>query len=110
MMYGMTWEQYWFGSPWMARDYKDTYFLKRRVQNENMWLQGAYIRDALESVIGTAFGNRKIEYAKKPYDIFQKTHAEKQAEIENERQRIIDYLNSLQTRSKKQGVDQHGKP
>ena len=109
MLYGMTWKEYWYGTPWMARDYKEAYYLKRRAANENLWLQGAYIRSAVESVIVSSFGGKRSEYERKPYDLFPKTHAEKQAEIENERQKLIDYLNSV-ARKHKQGVEKNGKP
>lgn len=98
--YGMTWKQFWYGDPWMVKDYRDAYILKRRTENENLWLQGAYIYNAFQAVIATAFGKQREKYVEKPFDIFPKTEAEKHQERVNERNRIIRYLNSWLTKSK----------
>ena len=111
MLYGMSWRQYWFGDPWMAADYREYYNLKRREKNEELYLQGAYFYNALQAVIGTAFGKRKIDYLKEPLDIYPKTKIEKEAEIKEERQKLIRYLTALKIsadRKQQQGVDQDG--
>lgn len=95
MSYGMTYEQYWLGTPMMAKAYREAYMLKRRVQNENMWLQGLYIHNAVEAVVGTALGKQKLKYVPQPFDIFPKTKLEEEQEKERERQRLIAYLNTL---------------
>lgn len=65
---------------------------------------------ALQSVIGTAFGKQRIKYIEKPLDLFEKTKAEKNQEIRNERQRLINYLDKLRrSADTKQGVDKYGK-
>ena len=65
---------------------------------------------ALQSVIGTAFGKQRIKYIEKPLDLFERTKAEKNQEIRNERQRLINYLDKLRRPADtKQGVDKYGK-
>ena len=109
--YGMTYEQFWYGDPWMTVSYAKAYLLKKRVLNEELWLQGIYMTHALTSVIGSAFGKKKINYITKPLDVFPKTEAEKKREILAERQRLIDSLNRWkQSVVNKTGVDKHGKP
>ena len=112
-MYGMSWREFWHGDPWAAVHYRDAHNLKRRMRNEELWLQGLYIRDAVESVMGSMNGKR-ISYLKQPLDIFPKTKAEKEAEIEAERKKLIEYLSAFKAnsdaRNQKQGVGQNGKP
>ena len=111
MLYGMTYDEYWFGDPWMARAFAQYDLLKRRRMNEELWLNGIYVANAFQTVLGNAFGKQKLKYLEKPLEIFEKTEAEKQQEVRNERQRLINWLNTLkQSADSKQGVDKHGKP
>jgi hypothetical protein len=111
MLYGMTYEQYWFGDPWMTRAYAQYYLLKRRARNEELWLQGIYNANAFQTVLGNAFGKKNLKYLEKPLEIFEKTEAEKEQEARDERNKLINWLNALKkSADKKQGVDQNGKP
>ena len=96
----------------MVRAFAQTYLLKRRARNEELWLEGIYMANAFQTVIGNAFDSkRKHKYLDKPLDIFEKTEAEKQQEVRAERQKLIDWLNKLkQSADKKQGVGKDGKP
>ena len=111
MLYGMTYDEYWFGDPWMARAYAQYYLLKRRQMNEELWLEGIYMANAFQTVLGNAFSKRKLKYLEEPLDIFEKTEAEKEQEIRQERQKLINFLSKLKmSADKKQGVDKHGEP
>lgn len=116
MAYGMTYEQYWYGDPWMTRAYAQAYLYRRKVENENAWILGAYIANAVTIAIANTFGKRKHDYLKKPLDLFPKTEAEEQAEIREERKKLIALLNGIKKRSvqkeknKNTGSDQNGKP
>jgi len=79
----------------MAAAYREAYLLKRRVHNEDMWIQGAYFFDAVGAVISTSFGGKRRDYAKKPYDLFPKTALEKKQEAREERRKLIQYLTRL---------------
>lgn len=94
----MTYEQYWEGDPWMVRAYAQAYILKRRVENENAWIQGSYIANAVSIAIGNCFGKKRLDYLKKPFDLFPKTEAEQAADIRAERQKVINYLSKLAMR------------
>lgn len=94
----------------MVRAYAQAYLMQRKVTNEEMWLQGIYMCHALQSVIGTAFGNKRIKYIEKPLEIYEKTKLEKDQEIRMERQKLINWLNKLKLSSTKTGVDKDGKP
>ena len=93
LVYGMTWEQYWFGDPWIAEAYREAHLLRRRMINEELWISGLYNTSAFGSVIASAFGKRK-DYAEKPFDIFPKTQIEKREEERHERNKLIATLNA----------------
>jgi hypothetical protein len=99
LMYGMTYRQYWFGDPWMARDYRIAYGLKQREDNARMWLQGLYDFRAFETVLSNAFlpkGKTPHKYIEKPLDIFPKTKAEKEAEAEKAREKAIAFFTNFE--------------
>lgn len=112
--YGMTWEQFWYGDPWMASAYAQAYLLKRKIENENAWIQGAYVANAFGTVLSNAFGKKKVDYLKKPLDIFPKTEAEQKAEVREERRKLITWLNGIKKLSSRKnnntGSGQNGKP
>ena len=93
MSYGMTYDQYWYGTPDMVKAYKEAFILQRRMRNEEMWLNGMYTLKALEAVIGSSFGKKKINYVSEPFNIFPKTKLEEEQKKIQERQKLIDYLN-----------------
>ena len=97
----MTYEQFWFGDPWMAKAYKEKHLLERRQKNEEMWVNGAYQLSALSVALNNAFNKHKINYIKEPFNLFPKTEAEKEIEKREERQKLIEWLNKL-TISKKE--------
>lgn len=92
MLYGMTYNQFWHGNPWMARHYKEMHNLQRREKNEEMWINGMYQLSALSVALNNAFNKNKIKYIEKPFEIFPKSKAEKEQEIRAERQKLIDTL------------------
>lgn len=93
IVYGMTWEQYWFGDPWMAEAYREAHILRRKMRNEELWLMGMYNQSAVGAVVASAFGNRKVDYVDKPFNIFPKTKIEKEEEKRNEKMKLIETLN-----------------
>ena len=112
IVYGMTYEQYWYGDPWMTRAYAQAYLSRRKVENEQAWIQGAYIANAVTVAIANAFGKRKVDYLKQPLDLFPKTEAETQEEIRKEREKLIAWLNRMKSANKKKntGSESDGKP
>ena len=114
MVYGMSYEDYWFGDPWMTRAYAQAYLLKRKIDNENAWIQGAYMANAFGTVIANSFGKKKTNYLEKPMDLFPKSEAEQKAEIREERKKLINWLNGLKRASVKKtkdtGSESDGKP
>lgn len=82
MSIGMTFDEFWNQDVAMVRAYRKAHELKRRQQNEVLWMQGLYIRDALLSTVGNMFaskGSVPNEYPAEPYPVTAEQVAEKEA-------------------------------
>lgn len=90
---GMTYEQFWYGKPDMVIYYRDAHTIRNKARNQELWLQGKYILDA----IGACFDS-KHKYPKEPYDIYPKTRAEREEEAKRQRRKVIEYFNDLKQR------------
>jgi hypothetical protein len=82
MSIGMTYDEFWNQDVAMVRAYRKSYELKRRQQNEALWMQGLYVRDALLATVGNMFADKssqKNEYPAEPYPVTVEQVAEKKA-------------------------------
>ena len=102
MSFGMTYDEFWYGEPYRAKFYRESYKLKVRQKDEELWIQGMYIYEALCKVspILHAFskkGTKPLQYAEKPYladRLREKTKEEIEQEKENERLKFIIQMNN----------------
>lgn len=93
MSYGMSYDEFWFDSPYRAKFYREAKEIKSRQKDEELWLQGVYIYDALcrVSPILHAFsksGTKPLPYLEKPFshdNDDNKTEIDKEKEAENAR-------------------------
>lgn len=93
MSYGMTYDEFWYKSPYRAKFYLEAYKRKVKQQDEYMWVQGMYIYEALCKVspVLHAFskkGTKPLPYSEKPYlrdDENLESEEEKKRKEENER-------------------------
>lgn len=109
MAYGMTYDQYWYGDPWMVRAYAQAYLLKRKIENEQAWIEGAYFYNAMSAVMTTAFSKSRKEYVKKPLEFYPKTEAEKEEEKRQKRRELVEFLDNFRVKAKsKTGSDSDG--
>lgn len=74
---GMTYDQYWNDDPWLVRYYRQADEMRIDRKNQEMWLQGMYIYEALCDVapIHHAFakkGTKPHPYATAPYPLNSK--------------------------------------
>lgn len=76
LMMGMTPEEYWDGEIGLCKAYREAYRMRMeredRMADQTAWLQGMYIRNALQSVylLVNGFvpsGKQAMEYPNKPY-------------------------------------------
>lgn len=68
----MTYDEFWNQNVDMVRAYRRADEMKRRRENEILWLQGLYVRDALICTVGNMFAGKNAkqhEYPKEPYPI-----------------------------------------
>lgn len=95
---GMTPEQYWDGDSMLAKYYRKADELKRKRRNEELWLQGLYIYEALCDVspVLNAFakkGTKPRPYADHPYALDNRDREEEQKIREKqEREKARRYM------------------
>ena len=92
---GMSYAEYWEGEPKLAQYFRKAYHIKQEEINNNAWLQGMYIYDAVSTALHNALrgmGKSKPpakDYAKQPYEFKNKVKSEvekaKEVQIEQEK-------------------------
>ena len=106
---GMSYAEYWEGDPKLAQYYRKAYLFRQEEFNNNAWLQGMYIYDAVSTALHNALrgmGKTKPpakDYAKKPYDIFrkEKTPEEKALEVQKEQEKAAAWMESFVQQNKR---------
>lgn len=104
MSYGMSYNDFWYGSAFMVTFYREANKLKLKQQDENNWMIGMYVYEAILdcSPILHAFskkGTKPLPYAEKPY-LFDKlkteeeTKEQEEQKQENERLKFIIQMNN----------------
>ena len=89
---GMTPEQYWDGDPTLVKYYRKAAEIKKESRNEELWLQGMYIYEALCDVSPVLHayakkGTKPAPYSEKPYAI---TDAQRKYEEEMRARKIVE--------------------
>lgn len=96
MLYGMTWNEFWFESIDRFHDYWQRYQFDIERRNQELWLQGLYIRKAIDS----AFDMKHIaKYPDKPLRITELTEEEKELEAKQMVEQLREQLNEIKRRS-----------
>ncbi len=97
---GMSYAEYWTGDVTLVRYYRKAYEIRQEEINNNAWLQGLYIYDAISTALhnsmrGLSKSKPPIqEYANKPYNFKnkEKSDAEKAKEVEIEQQKAAAWM------------------
>ena len=100
---GMSYAEYWEGDSVLAQYYRKAYQIKQEEINNNAWLQGMYIYDAVSTALHNAlrgFGKNKApikDYAKQPYEMKNKvkTQAEKEKEVRIEQEKAAAWMENF---------------
>ena len=94
----MTPEQYWDGDPSLAKYYRKAHELQRKRINEDLWLQGMYIYEALCDVspIMNAFAKRGTKphpYTDRPYSLtIDDRKEERKLKEQRDREKAKQYM------------------
>lgn len=110
MSYGMTYNEFWYGPAYIVKFYREAYNLRLKQQDENNWMLGMYVYEAILdcSPILHAFSKKNtkpLPYAEKPYlfdKLEKKTEEQKENDVEAERLKAIIHFNNWFRATKKQ--------
>ena len=101
----MTYQQYWYGEIRLAKAYAEAERFRLEQREYDMWLQGAYVREALQSALSVseffrAKGAKPLPYPDKPYGVWHKRDEQVEAErkrkqAEGERLRAIATFDAM---------------
>lgn len=97
MSMGVPYEEFWYGDYTKLKYYEEAYLKKRKIQNENAWMQGIYFYSGVATALTNAFrdkGRSAEPYLEKPIDFFPKTAMEQKAEEEQLKRKIIAQLSA----------------
>jgi hypothetical protein len=97
---GMSSAEYWSGDPSLVRYYRKAYRIRQEEKNNNAWLQGAYIYDAVSTALHNALRGKNSQaktYAKQPYNFENKhkTEEEQAREVEVEQEKALAWMESF---------------
>lgn len=85
---GMSWDDYWFGDPWMAKAVRQAHRMKQNQRNFDLWLQGAYVYEAIldASPVFHPFAKepKPVPYPSQPYPLNADDRAERKKKEEEE--------------------------
>ena len=98
MSVGVPYEEYWYGDYTKLKYYLRLFEQKRKLENEQAWINGLYVYAAVGAVIGNAFrkkGAKGVDYLERPLQLYPKTEEEQRYEAEMERRKIIAKLNTF---------------
>ena len=86
MAIGMTYEQYWYDDPLLVRAFYKAHQIRQTMMDEEAWLNGTYVLQALNATVGNMFrksGQTPAEYPAEPYSTTKaREKREKRAEEE----------------------------
>ena len=108
---GMTWSQFWFEEPEIATAYRKAELIRRRRKNEELWLEGIYVAEALNATVGNMFSKgQKHPYPAEPFALTadeQQERREREEKARMERLKAAFIAKSLQVNSKLGGGKAH---
>ena len=90
---GCSYNEFWYGEPWIASAYLEAELYRREQVNHDLWLQGLYFSNAVNTALANAFWDHKgikpDGYLKYPIAF---TEREKAAEAERKRKEALDWF------------------
>lgn len=90
---GMSYQDYWYGDVWMIVPYVEAHNLKKKQENERLWIQGLYFYNALSVVFERfkySLSNKtppdSLQYLAKPIEFEQKEKTPEQLQEQEDRE------------------------
>lgn len=81
---GMTYDQFWRDDPELVKYYRDAFSLKQQLREQEIWLQGAYMAEAIGAVFSSK--KNKVRYPQQPHGYLGKPKmSKKDRKIEEEK-------------------------
>lgn len=77
---GMSYSQFWEDAPELVIAYRKADEIRKRRMNEELWLSGVYMSEAISATVGNMFSKTKYQYPSEPKPITK-------AEVEERRER-----------------------
>ena len=104
--------EYWEGDCSLTRYYRKAYKIRQEEINNNAWLQGLYIYDAVSTSLHNALrgkNSKARQYANQPYDFKnrEKTELEKAKEVEIEQQKALAWMENFVRINQKNRAKSH---
>ncbi len=99
MNWGMSYDEFWHGEPERVNYYKRAYDIRKEIINNEMWLQGLYIYQALMATSTYTFGskNNPPKYYEEPIPINTQAQKEREKrEYEKEKQEALAFMLNAQ--------------
>lgn len=97
---GMTWTQFWIDEPELAVAYRKAEAIRKRRKNEELWLEGVYVAEALSATVGNMFSKgQKHQYPAEPFPLTadeQQERREREEKARMERMKAAFIARSLQ--------------
>lgn len=83
----MTYDQFWVGDPALCKAYRRADEIRKKRMNEELWLNGIYMAEALASTVGNMFSKQKYKYPAEPKpitmdEIEERNERERRAKME----------------------------
>ena len=101
MAMGMSPEEFWTADPNLAVAYRKAWEIRKEQLNEQLWLQGMYIKDSLTALahnLTRKRGQKTVSYPKQPYEIAPQTENRKIEKRKQAQKEAIEYFNGLKKR------------
>lgn len=95
MAIGMSYDQFWNGDPEIAKVYRKADAIRQRRMNQELWLEGIYMVNALSATVGNMFTKgQKNQYPAEPLPI---TLEEQQERKEREQKARMERIKAAVT-------------
>lgn len=96
----MTYEQYWYGDPWLVRYYAEAHELQNEQKNQEMFIMANYVFEAFSTALSNLnFGKtykKPNEFRKEPYKLRPDTREIKERKAQEAREKVIADLKAWQ--------------